>query len=76
MANPRITLRLPHNHLKHIDLFIKIGKFSTRTEVIRHALNDFIYNNADEIIQQTKKIKKVQDLESNILAMEPYTLEK
>ena len=76
MANPRITLRLPANHLKHIDLFIRLGKYSTRTEVIRHALNDFIYNNADEIIQQNKKIKRVQALESSIQAMEPYILEK
>ena len=76
MANTRITIRLPKNDLRCLDLFTKMGLFSTRTEVIRHALNDFIYKHTDEIIEKAEKIKKVQQLGIDFQAMDSCILEK
>jgi Arc/MetJ-type ribon-helix-helix transcriptional regulator len=73
MDNDRITLRLPDIYLRQIDLFIRAGEFSTRSEVIRHAVNDFIKNKAAEILAKADNIKKVQELEAAVEAMAPYT---
>jgi Arc/MetJ-type ribon-helix-helix transcriptional regulator len=71
MENQRITIRLPAPDLRSIDLFIRAGEFSSRSEVIRRAVNTFIKTYADEVINKAEKIKKVQELELAVKAMEP-----
>lgn len=73
MDNDRITLRLPDIYLRQIDLLIRAGEFSTRSEVIRHAVNEFIKNKTSEILAKADTIKKVQELEAAVEAMAPYT---
>ena len=72
MDTDRITIRLPQLHLSQIDLFIRAGEFSTRSEVIRHAVNEYINNYAGRIIEKADKIKKVQALEAAVESIEPY----
>ena len=72
METRRITIRLSQHDIHSIDLFVRAGEFSTRSEVIRHAVNEFIKNYADKIIEKAEKIKKVQELELVIDSIEPY----
>jgi len=72
MENDRITIRLPQIYLRQIDLFIRAGEFNTRSEVIRHAVNEFISNYANRLIEKADKLKKVQELEAAVEALEPY----
>lgn len=72
METQRITIRLPQHDIRSIDLFVRAGEFSTRSEVIRHAVNDFIKNYANNIIEKAEKIKKVQELELAVESIEPY----
>ena len=72
METQRITIRLPQHDIHSIDLFVRAGEFSTRSEVIRHAVNDFIKNYANNIIEKADKIKKVQELELAVESIEPY----
>ena len=72
MDTQRITVRLPQRDLHSIDLFIRAGEFSSRSEVIRHAVNDFIKGYAQEVIDKAEKIKKVQELEMAVESIEPY----
>ncbi|RLF26459.1 MAG: hypothetical protein DRN05_07020 [Thermoplasmata archaeon] len=72
MEKDRITIRLPKLYLHQIDLFIRAGEFSSRSEVIRHAVNEFINNYASRIIEKAEKIKKVQELEAAVETIEPY----
>ncbi len=72
MDTQRITIRLPQRNIHSIDLFIRAGEFATRSEVIRHAVNDFIKRYADNLIEQADKIKKVQELEQAVESIEPY----
>ena len=72
MENDRITIRLPQIYLRQIDLFIKVGEFSTRSEVIRHAVKEFISSQSDRIVERADKLKKVQELEAAVEAIEPY----
>lgn len=72
MENDRITIRLPQIYLRQIDLFIRAGEFTTRSEVIRHAVKEYISNYSTRIIEKADKIKKVQELEAAVEALEPY----
>ncbi|MFH1100954.1 MAG: ribbon-helix-helix domain-containing protein [Methanobacteriota archaeon] len=72
MENDRITIRLPQIHLRQIDLFIRAGEFSSRSEVIRHAVNEYITTYANRILDKAEKIKKVQELEAAVESIEPY----
>jgi Arc/MetJ-type ribon-helix-helix transcriptional regulator len=72
MEKHRITIRLPQHDLHSIDLFIRAGEFASRSEVIRHAVNDFIKNYAGQVIEKAEKIKKVQELEIAVESIEPY----
>lgn len=72
MENDRITIRLPQIYLRQIDLFIRAGEFNTRSEVIRHAVNEFISSYSNRLIEKADKLKKVQELEAAVEALEPY----
>lgn len=72
METDRITIRLPQIYLCQIDLFIKAGDFMTRSEVIRHAVNEYINNHSSRIIEKADKLKKVQELGAAVEALEPY----
>ncbi len=72
MDTQRITIRLPQHVIHSMDLFVRVGEFATRSEVIRHAVNDFIKNSAQDIIEKADKIKKVQELELAVESIEPY----
>ena len=72
MENDRITIRLPQLHLRQIDLFIRAGEFSSRSEVVRHAVNEYISNYAGRILEKADRLKKVQELEAAVESIEPY----
>ncbi|HDI02856.1 MAG TPA: ribbon-helix-helix protein, CopG family, partial [Candidatus Aenigmarchaeota archaeon] len=40
----RITVRIPEDILEEIDNFLKTGKYSSRSEVIRHAIWEYVKN--------------------------------
>ena len=72
METHRITIRLPQHDIHSIDLFVRAGEFATRSEVIRRAVNEFVKNYADSLIEKADKIKKVQELEMALDSIEPY----
>jgi len=72
MDTDRITIRLPQIYLRQIDMFIRVGEFSTRSEVIRHAVKDYISRESERIVERAEKLKKVQELEAAVEAIEPY----
>jgi Arc/MetJ-type ribon-helix-helix transcriptional regulator len=73
METQRMTIRLPKRHINSIDMLIRAGEYATRSEVIRHAINDFIKRKADSIIEEADRIKKVQELNLELESIEPYT---
>jgi len=72
METQRITIRLPQQNINSIDIFVRAGEFATRSEVIRHAVNDFIKNYANNVIEKAEKIKQVQALGLEMESLEPY----
>ncbi len=72
METDRITIRLPKSYLNQVDIFIRAGEFMTRSEVIRHAVKEFIISQSDRYVERADKLKKVQELEAAVEALEPY----
>lgn len=72
MENDRITIRLPQIDLRQIDLLIRLGEFTTRSEVVRHAVKEYIENHTTRILAKADKYKKIQELEAAAAAIEPY----
>jgi Arc/MetJ-type ribon-helix-helix transcriptional regulator len=72
MENDRITIRLPQIDLRQIDVFIRLGEFSTRSEVVRHAVKEYIENHTTRILAKAEKFKQIQELEAAAAAIEPY----
>ena len=72
MDTQRLTIRLPQQYISSIDIFVKAGEFATRSEVIRHAVNEFIKGYAENIIDKAEKIKKVQEIELAFDSIKPY----
>jgi len=72
MENDRITIRLPQINLRQIDVFIELGEFSTRSEVVRHAVKEYIDNHATRILERAEKFKHVQEMGAAVAKMEPY----
>lgn len=64
MKTQRITVRLPEQVVRTIDLFIKIGEFGSRSEAIRRAVGKLLDERTDEVLQKVEKMKKVQELEA------------
>jgi len=76
MENDRITIRLPQIDLRQIDLLIRLGEFTTRSEVVRHAVKEYIENHTTRILAKADKYKKIQELEAAAAAIEPYMKNK
>jgi Arc/MetJ-type ribon-helix-helix transcriptional regulator len=72
METRRITIRLPQHDIHSVDVFVKAGEFATRSEVIRRAVNEFVKNYADSVIEKADKMKKVQEIELALESIEPY----
>jgi metal-responsive CopG/Arc/MetJ family transcriptional regulator len=73
MKTDRITIRLPRIYLQQIDIFIKAGDCMTRSEVIRRAIDEYVNNHANRILQKNKILRKVQELGAAVEALESYT---
>ena len=72
MENHRITIRIPQYDLHSIDLFIRAGVFSSRSEVIRRAVNELVSAYADQVIEKLDTARKIQELELSVETVEPY----
>ena len=72
METVRVTVRLPLHLVNAIDSLTQIGAYTTRSEVVRHALVDFIDKHSDEIREMVEKIKRVQEIKAAVSAVEEY----
>jgi Arc/MetJ-type ribon-helix-helix transcriptional regulator len=72
METQRVTVRLPAHQIRAIDTFIKLGEFTTRSEVIRYSLTRYIDEIAEDIFAKAERLKKIQQLEAATSELEKY----
>jgi len=72
MENDRITIRLPQIDRRQIDVLIRLGAFTTRSEVVRHAVKEYLENHTTRILAKAEQFKKIQELEAAADLIAPY----
>ena len=66
MADTRLTLRLSMQDIQIMDMFLRSGEFSSRSEFIRRAIREYQQNHMEEIIKKAEAVKKLQNIVDNI----------
>lgn len=73
MGDIRMTIRLPPYDTQVIDMFVKTGEFSTRSEFIRRAIKEYSQNHMEEIIKRAEAMKKLQNMVNIMEETQEYT---
>ncbi len=66
MADTRLTLRLSMQDIQIMDMFLRSGEFSSRSEFIRRAIREYQQNHMEEIIKKAEAVKKLQNIVGDI----------
>ena len=67
--NEKITIRVPTKFVSALDFLVEVDDFPSRSEAIRAAIRDLIYNRVELVME---KIKKMQEAESALSAMKEF----
>jgi Arc/MetJ-type ribon-helix-helix transcriptional regulator len=65
----KITIRIPHRHLRAIDFLVEIDDFPSRSEAIRAAIRDLIYARLELVVD---RMKKFEHAEQSLAAIRTY----
>ena len=76
MDTEKITVRLPKDYITALDFLVRTNDFPSRSEAIRTALRDLIYQRLDLVMDKTKKMQDLKDKMVAIKAMEEEFLKK
>jgi len=68
----KVTIRLPERYIRALDFLVKVDDFPSRSEAIRAAIRDFIYERVDVVMD---KVKKMEEAEKTLAAMEQFESE-
>ncbi|MEM3852659.1 MAG: ribbon-helix-helix domain-containing protein [Methanomassiliicoccales archaeon] len=63
----KVTIRLPLQYLQALDMLVRVNDFPSRSEAIRAAVRDLIYERIEKV---TDKMKKMVDLQRSLQEME------
>ena len=66
MIDTRLTLRLSSQDIQIMDMFLRSGEFSSRSEFIRRAIREYQQNHMDEIIKKAEAVKKLKSIVDDI----------
>ncbi len=62
----RVTLRLPEQQLKMIDMLVEYGEFPSASEAIRTAIRDLIDQRSEKLVGRMKLFEKAQEQSKNV----------
>jgi Arc/MetJ-type ribon-helix-helix transcriptional regulator len=65
----KVTIRLPIRYIRALDFLVKVDDFPSRSEAIRAAIRDFVYNRVEVVMD---KVKKMEEAEKTLADMEIF----
>jgi Arc/MetJ-type ribon-helix-helix transcriptional regulator len=68
----KITIRVPKKFVSALDFLVEVDDFPSRSEAIRAAIRDLVYNRVELVMD---KIKKMQEAEQALSAMKDFEIE-
>jgi len=72
----KITVRLPKDYLTALDFLVRVKDFPSRSEAIRTALRDLIYQRLDMVMDKAKRMQDLKEKMISIKALEEEFLKK
>ena len=57
----KITIRLPKRYLRALDFLVELDDFTSRSEAIRGAIRDMVYQRTELVMDRVEKIKKAEE---------------
>ena len=72
MADPeleKVTIRLPARYIRALDFLVKVDDFPSRSEAIRAAIRDFVYDRVELVMD---KVEKIEAAENTLAQMEIF----
>ena len=63
----KVTIRVPKRFLRAVDFLVEMDDFPSRSEAIRAALRDFVYQRVELV---SEKVKKMQSAETAVAEAE------
>ncbi len=75
-GNERVTIRLPRSFLRDLDILVVSGDFSSRSEAIRAAVRDLVYDRIPKVLDAKKRIVEAQLALAEMEAVEQEYLNK
>ena len=67
--NEKITIRVPKKFVNALDFLVEVDDFPSRSEAIRAAIRDLVYNRVELVMD---KIKKMQEAEQALRTMNEF----
>ncbi len=72
--NEKVTIRIPRRYLKAIDFLVRADDFPSRSEAIRMAIRDMIYERIELVPDKLEKIQQAEQAVDNAVALEEKLL--
>ena len=51
----KVTIRLPKRYLRRLDFLVRVDDFPSRSEAIRTAVRDLLYDRLDLVLEKQKR---------------------
>ncbi len=65
----KVTIRLPTRFIRALDFLVEVDDFPSRSEAIRSAIRDMVYDRVDMVME---RIKKLEEAERTLASMETF----
>lgn len=64
-----VTVRLPTRFIRALDFLVEVDDFPSRSEAIRSAIRDMVYDRVDMVME---RIEKLEEAERTLASMETF----
>jgi Arc/MetJ-type ribon-helix-helix transcriptional regulator len=65
----KVTIRLPGRYIRALDFLVQVDDYPSRSEAIRSAIRDMIYERVNLVMD---KIEKIEEAENALASMELF----
>jgi Arc/MetJ-type ribon-helix-helix transcriptional regulator len=72
----KVTIRLPARYIRALDFLVKVDDFPSRSEAIRAAIRDFVYDRVELVMDKVEKMEKAENTLAQMELFEEKYLKK
>ena len=66
----KVTIRLPRRYLRRLDFLVRVDDFPSRSEAIRTAVRDLLYDRLDLVLEKQKRLLELDLKEAELEEVE------